>query len=172
MTLQQFFDLLSDNPSVILFYFIAVPLTALLALVFGKGQAGLSPWRELYSLLVYLACVPGIFAITLNAYLFLFEKQSIMQTNIYTQIMPIVSMIVTLWFIRRNSCFEDIPGFGRIGGLSVLILVLFVVMWILEKTHIFVISIVPFSYFFILLVVLLVISRYAWTAIFEDSRER
>jgi len=167
MTLQQFFQLLGDNPEVILFFFIALPLTAALALVFGRGQGENTPWKELYGLLVYLACLPGIFAITLNAYLFLFERQSIMQTNIYTQILPILSMVLTLWIIRRNICFEDIPGFDRLGGLVAMILVLFVLMWILEKTHIFVISIMPFSYFIILLVVILVMVRFGWKAMFK-----
>lgn len=169
MTLQELFDLLAQNPSIILFYFIALPLTAALASVFGKGQATITPWKELYSLLVYLTCIPGIFAVTLNAYLFLFERQSVMDTNVYTQILPVLSMIVTLWFIRRNTCFEDIPGFGRLGGLVLVILVLFIVMWILEKTHIFVISIMPFYYFIILIIVLLVAVRYGWKAMYGSK---
>jgi len=170
VTLQQFFDLLSQNTSIILFYFIALPLTACLSLVFGKGQGKDSPWKELYSVLVYLSCIPGIFAVTLNVYLFLFERRSIMDTNIFTQILPIVCMFVTLWFIRSNIRFEDIPGFGRIGGLVMLITILFAAMWVLEKTHIFVISVMPFHYFIVLLIVLIVGARYGWKALYAGPK--
>lgn len=169
MTLGELFQLLSDNPTLILFYFITIPLTAGLSYIFGKDEGTESPWRELYTLLVYLTCLPGIFAITLNIYLFLFEKQSIFNADVYTQVLPVVSMLITLWLIRRNVCFEDIPGFGRLGGLVFFILVLFAIMWILEKTHIFVISFMPFYYFIILLVILLVMARYGWKSMFGSE---
>jgi len=161
MTLGDLFDMIAGNPSLALFYLMAVPLTAFLAFIFGKGQGKETPWRELYAALVYLICIPGIFAITLNVYFFLFERQSIMEANIFTQVLPIISMLITLWAIRLNTCWEDIPGFGRLGGLVTLIFILFTIMWILEKTHIFVISIMPFYYFIILLLILLVASRFA-----------
>ncbi len=166
MTLQEFFNLLGENPTIILLYFIGLPLVAGLALIFGKGEGNISPWKEFYSAIVYMACIPGVFAVTLNVYLFLFERQSIFESNIYTQIIPILTMMVTLWFVRRNTCFEDIPGFEKIGGLVMLIAVIFIIMWILEKTHIFVITVMPFYYFLILLVVLLVAIRYGWKALY------
>ena len=74
MTLGEFFELCSNNPSFVIFYFAAVPLTAFLALLLSRGKGGESPWKYLYAILIYLVCVPGIFALTLNAYLFLFEN--------------------------------------------------------------------------------------------------
>ena len=162
MTLGQFFDLLAQNPEVVLFYFIALPLTAFLASVFGKGEGGYSPWKYLYSVLVYLASIPGIFAITLSVYFFLFEKRSIMDTNIYTQILPIFCMFLTLWLIRRNVDFDQIPGFDKISGLMVLLTALITLMWIVEKTHVIAITFIPFYLFMLLFIVLLFIIRYGW----------
>jgi len=169
MTLRELFELLSENPTIILFYFIAIPLTAFLAWIFGRDEGVNSPWKELYSCLVFATCIPGTFAVTLNVYLFLFEKQSVYDTNIYTQMLPILSMVITLWLIRKNVCFEDIPGFGKLGGLMLLITTLFIIMWILEKTHIFVISFMPFQYFLILLLVLLVVVRFGWKLMFSKD---
>ena len=166
MTLGQFFNALSDNPSVVCFLFVAVPLTAFLASIFGKDEGAVSPWKELYTILVYLTCIPGIFAITLNIYLFLFERQSIMDTNIYTQIMPILSMVLTLWLVRKNVKFEEIPGFDKIGGLITIIAALIIFMWILEKTHIYAITIVPFTYFILFFVALLIAIRFGWKKMF------
>jgi hypothetical protein len=161
MTLGDFFRICAENPSIILFYFIAVPLTALLALVFGKGDGHRSPWKYLYAVLVYLACVPGIFAFTLNVYLFLFEQSSIMDTNLYTQILPIVSMIVTIILIRRNVSLDDVPGFDKLWGLLVLILVLLTLMWVLDSARIIVFTFIPLLWVVVILVVLFVIARLA-----------
>lgn len=162
MTLGQFFEAVSQNPSIVIFYFVALPVTALLAKVFGAGEGHLSPWKYLYSLLVYLACIPGIFAITLNAYMFLFERQPVMQTNLFTQIMPIVCMLITLWLIKQNVRLNDVPGFDKIGSLFFIITVLISMMWILEKTHIFVFTYMPFYQFVLMFIGFLVLVRLAW----------
>ena len=117
MTLGQFFDAVSQQPYIVLFYFFALPFTAFLAIVFGSGEGHVSPWKYLYTVLVYFACIPGIFALTLNAYMFLFERQPVLETNLYTQILPILCMLVTLWLIKKNVSLNDVPGFDKIGSL-------------------------------------------------------
>ena len=99
MTLLDFFKLLGENPSYMLGYFGLIPLTALLAGLLGSGEGHISPWKYLYSALVYLVCIPGIFAFTLNIYLFLFERsqRSILGSDIFSQILPVISMILTLF---------------------------------------------------------------------------
>lgn len=159
MTLGDFFELIGNNPAIILFYFMALPLTAFLAGILGKGEGDLSPWSYLYSTLVYLASLPGIFAITLNIYLFLFERQSIMDANIYTQILPILVMCLTLWIIKRNVSYVEIPGFNRLSGLMTIIIAILTIMWILEKTHIIVFTYMPFHYVLLLLLALFVLIR-------------
>ena len=121
MTLQEFFDLLAESPILILSYFLLIPITAAVAGFMGKGEGHLSPWKYLYSSLVYLVCVPGILAISLNIYVFLFENQSIFKSDIFTQILPIFAMVVTLLIIRKNVPLDRIPGFEKLSGLFMLI---------------------------------------------------
>ena len=101
----------------------------------GKGEGHLTPWKYLYSALVYLVCVPGIFSVTLDVYMFLFEKRSILQTDIYTQILPILSMVITLFIIKRNVNLDAIPGFGKLSGLIMMITATLLIMWGLDRTH-------------------------------------
>lgn len=159
MTLQDFFDTCSQHPEIIGFYFVALPLTAFLASIFGKGEGHLSPWKYLYTVIVYLAMIPGIFAVMLNIYLFLFEQQPIMQSNIYTQILPIIIMVLTLWLVKRNVPFEYVPGFDKISGLVMITSAILAVMWLLDRMHIFAITFLPFHYVIILLIVLFVLAR-------------
>lgn len=167
MTLQEFLDACAQNPTIILLYFLCLPMTALLASILGKGEAHISPWKYLYSVLMFLACIPGIFAITLNIYLFLFERRSVFQADIFSQILPIIVMIVTLFLIRRNTCFEDIPGFNRLSGLLLIIGALLSAMWFLDKTHIVVFSFMPFYVVLIIIVVLLIVIRYGTRTMFK-----
>ena len=167
MTLQEFLDLCSQNPSIILLYFLCLPLTALLAGIFGKGEAALTPWKYLYSVLMFLACVPGIFAITLNVYLFLFERRSIFEADMFSQIVPILIMVLTLFLIRKNTCFEDIPGFNRLGGLLLIIGAVLSVMWFLDKTRIVIFSYMPFYTVLIILAVLFFVIRIGSKQLFK-----
>ena len=162
MTLREFFQLITDNPFCILFFFLAVPLTAFLAGLFGKDEGHISPWKFLYSTLVYLSVVPGIFAITLNIYLFLFERQSIFDADIYTQILPIISMVTTLWLIRRNVSFDEIPGFDKLTGLFLLISLLIILMWISERTYFIVFTGLPFYTVILIFIGILILIRFAW----------
>ena len=144
MTLAEFFELCGRNPILLLSFFIGIPLIALLALLFSNGQGHLSPWKYLYSVLIYLVAIPGIFAITLSVYFFLFERRSIMDTNIYTQVLPIVSMLATFILIRKQVDLDLVPGFGRLSGLMTILGVMIVIMWIIDKTHIYSITFMPF----------------------------
>ena len=158
MTLGDFFRISSENPSILIFFLIAVPLTALLAWIFGRGEGHLSPWKYLYSFLVYLTCIPGIFAITLSVYLFLFERRSIMDTNLYTQILPVLSMLATVFLIRRNVSLDQVPGFGKLSGLLLIITGVIVLLWILDRMRIFTITVIPFTWMIVFLLVLIFVA--------------
>lgn len=162
MTLGEFFDILSANPAIIIFYFTAVPLTALLASLFSKGEGHLSPWRELFSVLLYLAAVPGIFGLMLSIYLFLFERQSLLDTNIFTQILPILSMILTIYLIKRHVNLDHIPGFDRLNGLFFMVFAILLLLWLMDRTHIFAIVSLPFYAVLLIIIVLIVVARIGW----------
>jgi hypothetical protein len=163
MTLQEFFNLLAEHPAWIIAYFLLIPFTALLAGILGKGEGHLDPWKYLYSALIYLVCVPGIFAVTLSVYVFVFERRSIFQTDIYTQILPVLSMIGTLLLIRRNVDLDLIPGFDKITGLIMMITATFALMWVLDKTHIWVVSFLPFWQGILIFIGLLLVIRWGWS---------
>lgn len=160
MTLQEFFDILSANPAMVLFYLVSLPVTAYVICVLSKGEGHLDPWKYIHSALIYLACIPGIFALTLNVYLFVFERQSIMETNIYTQILPILTMFFTLLFISKNVPLKSIPGFEKVSGLMLILIAMFFLMWGLEKTRIIIFSYLPIYWVFAIVIGFLVIIRY------------
>ena len=168
MTLQDFFTLLGDNPTFILTYFLMIPLTALIAGFLGKGEGHISPWKYLYSALIYLVSVPGVFAFTLSVYFFMFERRSVLDTDVYTQILPIISMIATFLIIKKNVPLDRIPGFGKISGLIMMVAVTISFMWILDKTRIFAVTFIPFQYVLLMFVGFFLVFRYGWSRMMKD----
>lgn len=160
MTLRAFFDYLGENPFVLLAYFLFIPLTALIAGALGRGEGHLSPWRWLYAALVYAVCIPGIFAVTLGVYFFLFERGSIMDVNVLLQVLPIVSMILTLALIRNNVDFGSVPGFDKISSLMTMIAAIIVLMYLLDRTHLIAFVNVPVQYLVLIVLGLLLAFRF------------
>ncbi|HHM21241.1 MAG TPA: hypothetical protein ENJ20_04365 [Bacteroidetes bacterium] len=162
MTLQEFFNLLTESPFWLVAYFLLIPFTALLAGILGKGEGHLEPWTYLYSVLIYLVCIPGIFAVTLSLYVFIFERRSIFQTDIYTQVLPVLSMVATLVLIRKNVDLKYVPGFDKITGLIMMIFALFALFWVMDKTRIWVVSYLPFWQGILIFVALLLLLKWGW----------
>ena len=160
MTLQELFNYVSANPNYILFYFAIIPFAALLGSILDGDRGHTSPWKYIYSVLIYMVCIPGLFALTLNVYLFLFEKRSVMQMDLVLQILPIVSMILTLLIIRRNMDMSHIPGFDKLGGFLILVTALLGFMWIIDRTHIFAIVRLRFEVVIFIFLALLILMRY------------
>ncbi|MFZ4475777.1 MAG: hypothetical protein ACOYPR_11330 [Saprospiraceae bacterium] len=160
MTLREFFDYLGAHPFIVLAYFLGIPFTALLAGFMGKGEGHLSPWKYLYSVLIYLVCVPGIFATAFSVYLFIFERGSIMNANILVQIVPVLSMILTLSIIQRSVPFDYIPGFDKISTLITMICAVLALMYLLDRTRLVVWVNLPVGYFVLILAALLFIVRW------------
>lgn len=160
MTLGEFFTWTAGHPGLLLGYFIGVPLIALLAGMFSKGEGHMSPWKYLYSTLIYMVAIPGIFAVTLSIYFFLFERRSILDTNLYTQVLPVLSMAATILIIKRQVSLDLVPGFDKISGLIMIIAAMMTLMWIIDKTHIYAITFMPFYVVILILLAGFFVIRY------------
>ena len=160
MTLRDFFDYISLNPDYILYYFLGLPVLAAIIGILSHKSGASSPYRELFMIVIYAVTIPGIFALFLNIYIFLFENRSIMDMNIYMQILPVVSMIATLLIIKHYVNFDAIPGFGKISGLMMMISAVIVLLWILDRFRVIAFVYMPFYYLIILVVLLLIAINY------------
>ena len=166
MSLNDIFDSLERNPLPILLYFVALPLIAWIMGGVGAGSRDGKLERYLYAVLVYAVCIPGIFAVTLNVYLFLFERQSIWEANLLLQFLPILSMILTLILIKSRISFDLIPGFGKIAGFLTLIAALMGIMWFFDRLRLIAFMYVPFSALLIGFILTLMLIRFAWSKLF------
>ncbi len=137
MTTRQLLDALGHHPLVLVAIFVALPVLALAVSLFHKREAaGESPWKFIYSTLVYLACIAGVPAVIVIAYMLFFTHDSLLDVGLVI-FLPIISMIATLVLIRRTVNFDLLPGFDRLWGLMVMIGVAFTLALAIEKTRIF-----------------------------------
>lgn len=159
MTLQDIFDNIAENPTFVIVYFIAIPiLTALFAWI-GHGEANKSPWKYIYSALIYLSAVPGIFAVTISIYTFLFARVSFLDVNVLVYFLPVISMLATFMILTKVVNLDEIPGFGKLSGLLMTIAAIILVMFILDRTRIIAFVMIPVQYLILIMVLLFFMFR-------------
>jgi len=166
MTLQDIFDLVAQEPKYVVFYFAIIPVAAIIAGWLDGNRGHDLPWNYIYSLLIYLVSVPGIFALTLNVYQFLFEKRSVMEMDLVLQVLPIVSMLITLLLIRYNVDLDYIPGFDKLSGLLMVITGVLALMWVVDRTRIIAFVRLPFYAVIGIFLGLLLLVRLGWRRAF------
>lgn len=167
MTFGDFLNHINTNPYYIVFYFLAIPIAALLINFVSKGEGHESPWCAIYSGLIYMVTIPGIFSILLNVYHMLFEKQSIYDANIISQVLPILSMMLTLFIIKKNAEFSEIPGFGKMTSFLGTVTAVMLILFLLNKTRLIAFTYVKFQYIILMLIGLFIIIRFGTKRLFR-----
>jgi hypothetical protein len=162
MTLRELFLSIGENQNYTIAFFVIIPICAFLVGLIGGQKDHLSPWKYIYTILIYLISIPGIFAVGLNFYFFLFQRRDIMETELLIQVLPVVSLIVTVAIMRNNVNLDFIPGFDKISGLWLMLFATMFFMWFLEKIHIVVFSYLPFQYLLGFFGVLFVVIYLGW----------
>jgi hypothetical protein len=138
MTIRDLVELAGRYPLPLAGACAAPPLLAwLMGLMHPRGQGGLAPWKYLAAVLVYLACVPGMFAGVLTAYTLFFSRENLLDANVLVYLLPIASMVATLVLVRKDVPFSEVPGFDRLSGLMALIGCSFAIALAIQKTNIF-----------------------------------
>ena len=146
MTLLDFYQAIRANPWPLALLLAALPLLTLLVNLWaGPTAEQIFRWRYVYTGLVYAACIPGVFAFVLNLYLFLFERQSVWQMNLVLQLLPLLTMGLTLLLIRQKIPFRAVPGFGKISGFLTLIAALMGLLYLLDRLQLIAFVRVPFA---------------------------
>jgi len=172
MTLQQLFDTMAGNPMPVIIYFVMLPLTAfIVGLVTDDNEGYESPWKYLYSTIIYLVCLPGIFAVTMCIYHLLIDQKSFLQLNVLAYFLPILSMIVTLLIISKNVEIQYIPGFDKIGGLSMVIAATFITILIIQKTRIWIFFSGSVSHLGFLFLILFVVFKWGTHKLFSGKSD-
>src|SRR4051812_30633364 len=103
MTINDLIKLANGHLLVLLIFFVAPPIIAwLCGRIHGQGNGGRAPWNYVYSILVYMVCIPGLFASVLTGYELFFQRADLLNVNLAVYFLPIISMVATLILIHKN----------------------------------------------------------------------
>jgi hypothetical protein len=121
MTINELMQWLEQFQGVIALWLVALPvLTYSFGALLQKGSRLLA--RYLLAAAIYLAVIPGICTAVILLYMLLFVRVNLLrEMHLVLHLLPVVSMVATLWAASRLEDFEHIPGFDRIQGLMILV---------------------------------------------------
>lgn len=139
MTIRELINTAQSHSVLITALFILIPFfTWSLKYLHGWNGARKKQWRRVYTLLVYLACIPGSFSLVLTFYTLFFTSESLLDANLLVYAMPIASMIVTILLMQKAIDIYEVPGFGRLAGLMIMLFVSMGFALAVRKTRIFI----------------------------------
>ncbi len=167
MTLQHIFDLAGNNPLLVIAFFVAIPLLAAVVAWIGYGEGNKSPYSYIYSFLIYLASIPGIFALTMTIYAAIFHNDDLRELNFLIYFLPIISMIATIMVIKRVVDLDGVPGFEKIPGLLMAIAAAIILMLLLDKIILIGFVSIPFLFLFLIFIGLLLMFSFGMRKFFK-----
>ena len=136
MNIQEVIEAVGEYSLAFALISTSFPLVAWIIGKLHQEEAAPSWVRWAYSGLIYGVCLPGVLAVVLTAYSLFFLNANLLRVNILVYFLPIGIMCLTLFIIRKRISFDEIPGFGRIQGLMILIGLCFAIAIAIQKSRI------------------------------------
>ena len=138
MSVNELLERLEEHTGLAVCFFVALPLLALFFSFLYRRIASRAFFDSVFSAIIYLSAIPGVFACVLIFYLLFFTRTNLLNVDIVFSFLPVVSMSLVFGIIGKNVKFDDLPGFGRLTGLMLLIAIASCVTLAIYKLRIFV----------------------------------
>ncbi|WP_299434326.1 hypothetical protein [uncultured Aquimarina sp.] len=162
MTVQDFINWFGNNPNLVLGYFAVIIAFSLIGLLYVKPVNFKPPINYFYGILIYAVTIPGLLALILLLYSFFFLKTNLLQLDLVTYFVPLISMIIALVIINKTIPMSRIPGFGKLSGLFIMIMITFIITYILQRMFFGVFFVGRFQYLVVFFLALLFGLKIAW----------
>ncbi len=171
MTVNELMQALEPFQGAIALWLVALPLlTYGLGALLQKGSRRLTRW--LLAAAIYLAVIPGTCTAVIILYMLLFARENLLrEMHLVLHLLPVASMIATLWGASRLEDFDAIPGFDRIQGFLMLVGLSFAGLLFVHKTFIGLVFFAKFEYLLILLGGVLVVWRLGVARLFRRPHD-
>lgn len=142
-------------------YLIALPVFTFLLSKVYKTTPSINFLDYVFSTIIYLVSIPGLFSICLVAYSLLFVHQNLLQVNLMIYFLPLASMVVTFIIISGAAGFARLPGFKRLSGLMLLMAMVFIALFFLYRLRIHVLFLGSISNLFFIGIGIFVLMKIA-----------
>jgi hypothetical protein len=126
--------------------------------------------RGFLALALFVSIVPGMSMAVVVLYMILFVRANLLRDmHLVLHLLPILSMLGTLWAASSLAAFAQIPGFARIQGFMVLVGISFAALFLLQKTFIGIHFFGRFEHLLLLLGGLLALWQFGVSRLFRKS---
>ncbi len=151
----------------VLSYYVVIILISLVGLLFVTPANFKTPINYVYSAIVYAVTIPGLFSLILLLYSVFFLRTNLLQVDLVTYVVPILAMIITLVIVNRTIVMSRIPGFGKLSGLFILVIVTFIITYILQRMFFGVFFVGRIQHLALFFLALLFALKLAWNKIIK-----
>lgn len=162
MTIQSLIDWFNAYEFIILGYFLGILLLSIVV-TYSANPNNVNRLKYVLSALVFGVTIPGVLAAMLVLYTLLILRSSLLEVSIVAYFVPVIAMILTLVILNRKVRMSQIPGFGKLSSLILIIFISFGIVFVLLRTHFGVLFIGSIIHLFIIFAVVFFILKAAWT---------
>ncbi|ETW96686.1 MAG: hypothetical protein ETSY1_25600 [Candidatus Entotheonella factor] len=167
MTIHELIQWLDQYERILIIGFVALPVATYVMGAFFRILS-LRLMRGWLALAVYVAVIPGICMAVVVVYMMFFARANLLtELNVVVHLLPIASMVATLWLASRLAPFAAIPGFDRLQGLMVLVGLSFIAVLFVHKTFVRIHFFASIEYLLVLFGLFLVAWRLAVARLFR-----
>lgn len=138
MTLRDVIKLLDANSPAVAFLFVAIFGCSLLV-AFAGAKVDLSRSRLRYAATacIYAAGLPGALSAALVLYTLFFRNDDLLDVSLVAYVVPIVNMAASYFVLSRKLDLHEVPGFDRLEGLAIVLVLGFFGALVLHNTRFF-----------------------------------
>ena len=162
----------ANTPAVIAFFVLIFAVSVLVAFAGAKADLSKSPLRWVAASCIYAAGLPGALAAALLLYTLFFRNDDLLDVSLAVYVLPLVCMLGCHIVMSRKLDLREVPGFDRLEGLAIVLIIGFFAALVLRNTRFFIWFGGGLLDFLILAAVIIVILHWASRRMFGEPRRR
>ncbi|MBM3223796.1 MAG: hypothetical protein FJZ47_08360 [Candidatus Tectomicrobia bacterium] len=127
--------------------------------------------RAFLALAVFVVVLPGVSVAVLLLYMLLVARINLMQEiNLVLHVLPVLSMVGTLWSASRLEDLDTLPGIPRLQGLVLLVALTCAGLLALHKTYVHIYFFASIEYLLVALAGFVMLWQFGVAQVFKKPR--
>jgi hypothetical protein len=137
MTIEDFLTYITNDKAGLFLFFILLPIVTIIITIISAGRSLEKPYSYLFSILLFVVCIPGVLSITLWVYSMFFERKAIWELPFFVYYLPVIVMAVCIYILKKKRIpIRRLPWSGELYEFLVLLIITFASILIMMKLNI------------------------------------
>lgn len=137
MTIEDLLVYLTNDKTALFLFFMLLPIVTIVITIISGGRSLQKPYSYLYSVLLFVVCIPGMLSVTLWVYSMFFERKALWQLPFFVYYLPIIVMAICIYILKKKRIpIRKLPWTGELYEFLVLLIITFASILIMMKLNI------------------------------------